>query len=78
MGFVAEHHTQPATNREYWADKIARNIERDDETTDYLRQAGWTVLRFWEHEDPELVADRVQASVRDALRNETDAGIVRS
>ena len=53
-----EHHTQPATNAEYWADKIARNIERDAETTDYLQRSGWTVLRFWEHEDPELVADR--------------------
>ncbi len=63
-----EHHTQPATNAEYWADKIARNIERDAETTDYLQQAGWTVLRFWEHEDPESVADQVQESVRAALR----------
>ena len=63
-----EHRTQPATNPEYWADKIARNIERDAETTDYLQQAGWMVLRFWEHEDPESVADRVQESVRAALR----------
>ena len=52
-----DHHTQPATNSEYWADKIARNVERDAETTAYLRRAGWTVLRFWEHEDPESVAD---------------------
>ena len=64
-----------ATNPEYWADKIARNIERDAETTDYLQQAGWTVLRFWEHEDPESVADRVQESVRSALQNETNPGI---
>ena len=64
----AEHGTQPATNREYWAGKIARNIERDVETTAYLQQAGWKVLRFWEHEDPESVADRVQASVLAALR----------
>ncbi len=59
-----EHHTQPVTNSEFWADKIARNVERDAETTTYLQQAGWTVLRFWEHEDPESVADRVQESVR--------------
>ena len=59
-----EHHTQPATNSEFWADKIARNVERDAETTTYLQQAGWTVLRFWEHEDPESVADRVEESVR--------------
>ena len=35
-----EHHTQPATNSQYWADKIARNMERDSETTAYLQQTG--------------------------------------
>ena len=54
-------------NSQYWADKIARNIERDSETTAYLQQAGWTVLRFWEHEDPEAVADRVQEAVQSPL-----------
>ena len=34
-----DHYTQPSTNSEYWADKIARNIERDAETTAYLRHA---------------------------------------
>ena len=48
---------------------------RDAETTDYLQQAGWMVPRFWEHEDPESVADRVQESVRAALQNETNPGI---
>ena len=62
-----EHHTQPATNSEYRSDKIARNIERDQETTAYLQQTGWTVMRFWEHEDPEAVADRVQEAVQSYL-----------
>lgn len=62
-----EHHTQPATNSEYWSDKIARNIERDQETNAYLQQTGWTVMRFWEHEDPEAVADRVQEAVQSYL-----------
>ena len=67
-----DHHTQPTTNAAYWADKITRNIERDTETTTYLQQAGWTVLRCWEHEDAESVADRVEESVRAALREETN------
>ena len=67
-----DHGTQPATNRRYWADKIGRNVERDAETTAYLQQAGWTVLRFWEHEDAESVADRVQESVLSALPNGGD------
>ena len=69
-----EHHTQPATNSEYWADKIAGNVARDAETTEYLQQAGWTVLRFWEHEDPEAVADRVQQTVRAALQGREPTG----
>ncbi len=68
-----DHGTQPATNREYWSDKIARNVERDVETTDYLQQAGWTVLRFWEHEDPESAADRIQESVVEAIRRGGDS-----
>lgn len=62
-----DHYSQPATNSRYWADKVARNVERDVETTAYLKQSGWTVLRFWEHEDPEAVADHVQAAVHSAL-----------
>lgn len=66
-----DHRTKPTANSVYWAEKIARNIERDAETSAYLRHAGWTVLRFWEHEDPESVADRVAESVHDALKDET-------
>ena len=38
------------TNKKYWHNKIRRNIERDLEQTIRLRDAGWTVLRFWETE----------------------------
>ncbi len=51
------HATQPKSNADYWGPKLARNILRDRETDVALRDAGWTVLRFWEHEDPvEVVA----------------------
>ena len=63
-----EHHTQPSTNSQYWADKIAGNTARDADTTARLKEAGWTVLRFWEHEDPESVADQVQATVESILQ----------
>jgi DNA mismatch endonuclease (patch repair protein) len=36
------------TNKNYWTEKIKRNIERDLENTIELRDNGWTVLRFWE------------------------------
>ena len=34
----------------------ARNAARDLDTTTRLTDEGWTVLRFWEHEDPHEVA----------------------
>lgn len=46
-----EHGTTPRTNTAFWAAKIARNRERDEDTTGRLDALGWTVLRFWEHED---------------------------
>jgi DNA mismatch endonuclease (patch repair protein) len=38
---------------------LARNTQRDQENNTALRGAGWTVLRYWEHESPEDVASRV-------------------
>ncbi|MEX0153480.1 very short patch repair endonuclease [Microbacterium sp. LMI1-1-1.1] len=58
------HGTQPRLNAEYWEPKLRRNVERDRETDDALRAAGWLVLRFWEHEPPALVADRIVEALR--------------
>ena len=35
------------SNREYWNEKIERNIIRDQEVDKALLGMGWTVLRFW-------------------------------
>ncbi|TQN28598.1 T/G mismatch-specific endonuclease [Haloactinospora alba] len=51
-------------NSEYWRSKIARNQERDRETDRLLEQAGWTVVRVWEHEDPVENAKRIETLVR--------------
>lgn len=51
---------QRIKNGRYWNAKLARNVERDYEQTRALRQAGWKVLRFWEHEDPTRVADKIR------------------
>ncbi|WP_436892219.1 very short patch repair endonuclease [Nocardiopsis dassonvillei] len=61
-----EHHTRARTNAAYWADKVAANRARDADTDRRLAEAGWTVLRFWEHEDPAAAAARVVAAVRAA------------
>ena len=32
----------------YWANKIKRNVERDQHVNEKLEKEGWVVLRFWE------------------------------
>jgi DNA mismatch endonuclease (patch repair protein) len=59
-----DHGTAARTNATYWSQKLQRNVARDADTTSRLEDAGWTVLRFWEHEDPVEVADKVVAIVR--------------
>jgi DNA mismatch endonuclease (patch repair protein) len=61
-----EHATHPKANADWWRDKLAGNIARDRETTEQLVHAGWTVLRFWEHEDPAVVARCVAQAISDA------------
>lgn len=43
------HGTTPTRNADYWTPKLARNVERDREQEAALREAGWTVVRMWEH-----------------------------
>jgi DNA mismatch endonuclease, patch repair protein len=73
-----DHHIPPKTNTNYWAAKIKGNKVRDRETTVLLRAAGWTVLRFWSHEDPRAVATHISQVVRDmrAKRNKQTTGHV--
>ncbi|MDG9690453.1 very short patch repair endonuclease [Streptomyces sp. DH17] len=61
------HATRPKANAEWWRNKLDRNMARDRETTEHLTALGWTVLRFWEHEDPVEVAARVGAAVERRL-----------
>jgi DNA mismatch endonuclease, patch repair protein len=58
-----EHATFPKANRRWWAEKLARNTERDRDTDELFSDAGWRVLRVWEHEDPKLAARRIQRVV---------------
>ena len=41
---------QIKTNRDFWIPKIERNMQRDREVRADLENAGYTVMRFWEHE----------------------------
>lgn len=38
------------SNRKFWIPKIERNIQRDRQVNEQLKELGFTVFRFWEHE----------------------------
>lgn len=62
-----EHYTPPATNAAFWEAKTTRNVERDREVDCLLTAAGWTLLRYWEHQvrtDADGVAEEIAARVR--------------
>ena len=53
---------QPLTRKKFWALKIRGNVERDKLVTKELEKAGWTVLRFWEHDlkkYPEKIVSKI-------------------
>ena len=59
-----EHASWPKANAEWWRRKIEGNRERDDDTDERLREAGWTVVRMWTHEDPTAKASEIAQIVR--------------
>ena len=61
-----DHHTVAKTNADYWSAKVERNRNRDKETDALLADAGWTVLRIWEHVDVGAAADIVESAVQSA------------
>jgi DNA mismatch endonuclease, patch repair protein len=46
------HGSWPRANSGFWRDKILANVQRDADTDQRLREAGWIVMRFWEHHRP--------------------------
>nr|WP_263407600.1 very short patch repair endonuclease [Microbispora bryophytorum] len=66
-----EHHRASQRNSDFWTRKIAENQARDRDTDRVLTEAGWLVIRVWEHESPTQAAERVAAAV--ATRRESTA-----
>jgi DNA mismatch endonuclease (patch repair protein) len=64
-----KHLRMPASNVDYWENKIAINKERDRRQTRELRKSGWRVLRLWEHELKE--PERVIGKIRRALESQS-------
>ncbi|MGO9291485.1 MAG: very short patch repair endonuclease, partial [Polyangia bacterium] len=58
------HGSSAQANPNWWAVKLAANVDRDRDTDQRLAAAGWTVVRVWEHENPLSAADRVELVIR--------------
>lgn len=78
-----EHYVRPRSREEFWAEKLRTNVERDQEQTRLLEEAGWTVLRFWEHEvweDLGAVVEAVETAVtgEDSVSGGTKERVIRA
>lgn len=55
--------SSPLSNREFWINKIERNVQRDQELAKKLMDLGFQVLTLWECEvtnEPARVVERVR------------------
>ena len=58
------------TNRQYWINKIERNIQRDRENNLKLQNMGWIVIRFWGHEikkDTKSCVETIQNTILESI-----------
>lgn len=69
-----EHATWPKHNAEFWRQKIETNRLRDADTNSRLLDAGWTALRFWEHQSPIEAAETVAQTVAMVKRRAPPVG----
>lgn len=53
------HGRNPSVNEWYWSPKLLKNVERDRRADQVLAEAGWTVVRIWEHEPMDAAVERV-------------------
>ena len=57
------------SKREFWQTKIATNKRRDKDTDRQLKEHGWKVLRFWEHDNPVDAANKIEKMVAECKPN---------
>jgi len=64
------HGTQPKANGTFWSAKLEANVVRDRRTTEALKQAGWRVIRVWEHTPVRRTAELIERVLDEATNLE--------
>ena len=62
-----KHYTVPATNTEFWVEKVRRNKERDAVDVQRLESLSWSVVTIWECELKSKVFQDTITKVETAL-----------
>jgi DNA mismatch endonuclease (patch repair protein) len=62
-----QHLKLPNSNTAWWQLKLETTKARDRRNNRLLEEAGWTVIRVWEHESSHEAADRIEQAVRRTL-----------
>lgn len=68
-----EHYRAPAANKQFWADKVARNMARDVATARQLGEAGWLLVVVWEHDDVATSAAQIANVVQQRRKIPTES-----
>lgn len=58
-----QHGRQPTSNEWYWTPKLRRNMSRDELVTEALEDAGWRVVRIWEHVPLRDAVSAIEAAI---------------
>jgi DNA mismatch endonuclease, patch repair protein len=70
-----QHGHPPKSHSDYWTAKLARNVQRDERNNVALAQAGWRVIRIWEHVPVEDAVAEIEAALARRPTREHQAGI---
>lgn len=71
-----EHWRLPKSNVDFWQAKVDANLLRDQRTDYALEEAGWAVVRVWEHDlADELGVDEAADRVADVVSWEPGRGV---
>lgn len=58
-----QHGTSPSVNTNYWQQKLEGNVARDTVVNAALTEAGWRVIRVWEHTPLQQAVEEIEATM---------------